>query len=267
MPMFRFRKKATQAKRKTPASQASSFEWRKSYNWVFLLLPILLGGYYLYQMDELLPIRSIQLSGSFENLDQGEVEQALQQYIGQGFFSLDIHQLQQLLHQKSWTESVSVRRVWPDKIRVTITEKKPVARWDERHLLSDSASVYLADTSGFAHLPIVHADSHQPAWALRQFHALEARFERVDERLLALRVDSRGALDIELINGLQIKLGRSDIERKIERLTSIYLQQILPRREQIQRLDLRYSNGFAVAWKQEVLQGRDKASIWSNSNV
>ncbi|MDH3761720.1 MAG: FtsQ-type POTRA domain-containing protein [Gammaproteobacteria bacterium] len=265
--MFKIRKKASQAKRKMPVTQASSFQWRKSHNWVFLLLPIMLGGYYLYQMDEMLPIRTIQLSGNFENLDQNEVEQALQQYIGQGFFSLDIHQLQQLLQQKPWTESVSIRRVWPDKIKVTITEKKPVARWDERHLLSDSASVYLAETSGFAHLPIVHADSHQPAWALRQFHALQARFERVDERVLALRVDSRGALDIELINGLQIKLGRGDIERKIDRLASIYLQQILPRREQIQRLDLRYSNGFAVAWKQEVLQGRDKASIWSNNNV
>ncbi len=265
--MFKFRKKATQAKRKMPASQTSSFQWRKSHNWVFLLLPIMSGGYYLYQMDELLPIRTIQLSGTFENLDQGEVEQALQRYIGEGFFSLDIHQLQQLLHQKSWTESVSVRRVWPDKIRVTITEKKPVARWDERHLLSDSARVYLADTGAFTHLPIVHTASHQPEWALRQFYALEARFERVDERLMALRVDSRGALDVELINGLQIKLGRGDIERKIERLASIYLQQILPRREQIQRLDLRYSNGFAVAWKQEVLQGSDKASIWSNNNV
>lgn len=265
--MFKFRKQGAQAKRKLPASQTSSFQWRRSYNWIFLLLPLAFAGYSLSRMDELLPIRTIQLSGTFENLNQGEVEQSLQQYIGQGFFSLDIHQLQQILHQKSWTESVSVRRVWPDKIRVTITEKKPVARWDERHLLSNSAKVYLADTGAFAHLPIVHAASHQPEWALRQFYTLEARFDSVDERLVALRVDSRGALDVELINGLQIKLGRSDIDRKIDRLVNIYLQQILPRREQIQRLDLRYSNGFAVAWKQEVLQSRNKASIWSNNNV
>ncbi len=265
--MFKFRKQGAQAKRKMPAAQTSSFQWRRSYNWLFLLLPIALAGYSLSRMDELLPIRTIQLSGSFANLNQGEVEQTLQQYIGQGFFSLDIHQLQHILHQKSWTESVSIRRVWPDKLRVTITEKQPVARWDERHLLSDSASVFLADSSAFSQLPIVHAANHRPEWALRQFYALEARFEGVDERLMALRVDSRGALDVELINGLQIKLGRRDIERKIDRLVSIYLQQILPRREQIQRLDLRYSNGFAVAWKAEVLQGRDKASIWSNNNV
>jgi cell division protein FtsQ len=271
--MFKFRKqgkqgkRSKQAKRQSPPTQSSSLQWRKSYTWVFLLLPILLGGAYLDQAEQLLPIRTIQLSGTFENLDKQEVETTLQQYIGEGFFSLDIYQLQQTLYARAWTDSVSVRRVWPDKLRVMIKERKPVARWDDQHLLSDSARVYLADSGAFGHLPVVHAVNHQPAWVLARFYRLEARFNSVDERLVALHVDSRGALDVELINGLQIKLGRGNIEHKIDRLVNIYQQQILPRREQIERLDLRYSNGFAVAWKKEVLQGSDKASIWSNSNV
>jgi cell division protein FtsQ len=265
--MAKFRKQSNQAKRNTPASTSKSFRWRKSYNWIFLLLPLSLGGVYLSQLEQILPIRTIQLSGTFKNLDQGEVESMLQQYLGQGFFSFDIHHLRQTLHDNSWTELVSVRRIWPDKLRIRIEEKIPVARWDEQHLLSDSASVYLADTGAFSHLPIVHAANHPPAWALQQFYRLQARFNGVDERLMALQVDSRGALDVELINGLKIKLGRKDIDHKIDRLVSIYMQQILPRREQIQRLDLRYSNGFAVAWKKEALQGSDKASIWSNGNV
>ena len=271
--MFKFRKQGKQsnsgkqAKRQSPPTRSSSLQWRKSYNWVFLLLPVLLGGAYLDQAGQLLPIRTIQLSGTFDNLDKQEVETTLQQYIGQGFFSLNIYQLQQTLYARAWTDSVSVRRVWPDKLRVMIKEKKPVARWDDRHLLSDSARVYLADTAAFGHLPVVHAVNHQPAWVLDRFYRLEARFSSVDERLVELSVDSRGALNVELINGLQIKMGRGNIDHKIDRLVNIYQQQILPRREQIRRLDLRYSNGFAVAWKKEVLQGSDKASIWSNSNV
>mgnify|MGYP001547327335 CR=1 FL=1 len=265
--MAKVRRQGKQAKRNTPASASKSFRWRKSYNWVFLLLPLGLGGFYLSQLEQILPIRTIQLSGTFKNLDQQEVESTLQPYLGQGFFSFDIHHLQQTLHDNSWTQLVSVRRIWPDKLRITIEEKTPVARWDEQHLLSDSASVYRADTGAFGHLPVVHAANHPPAWALQQFYRLPARFNGVDERLMALQVDSRGALDVDLINGLKIKLGRKDIDRKIDRLVSIYMQQILPRREQIQRLDLRYSNGFAVAWKKEALQGSDIVSIWSNGNV
>ena len=268
--MFKLRNRGKkQAKRnvRTAPASAPQFRWRKSWNWGFLLVPLLLGAYQLSQMEQVMPIRSIQLVGDFEYLDQHDVKSDLQPYIGQGFFSLDIHQLQQTLKQKPWTESVSVRRIWPDRIRVVVREKKPVARWDDDHLLSASARVFAADTGAFAHLPRVYAANHPPGWALAQFHRLQRRFDAVDERLVSLRVDSRGAFDLALINGLEIRLGRDDIDRKIERLASIYLEQILPRRERIERLDLRYSNGFAVAWKKEVLQANDKASLWSNSNV
>lgn len=266
--MFKLRKKISpQARRKVKASPSLSLHWRKSWNWSLLLLPLLLGGLYLAQAERLFPVRSVQLMGDFDYLDRGEVEAGLQEYLGQGFFSLDIHRLQRSLEDMAWSETVSVRRIWPDRIRVTMHEKKPVARWDEQHLLSESARVYPADTGAFGHLPRVHAANHEPAWVLLQFYRLQARFDAVDERVVSLRVDSRGAFDVELINGLQIKLGREDIDHKIDRLVSIYQQQILPRRERIERLDLRYSNGFAVAWKKEVLQANDKASIWSNSNV
>lgn len=265
--MFKLAKSGMQARRKMPAQPAKSFHWRKSYNWLLLLIPFAFGALYLTQTDQVLPIRTIQLSGTFKHLDQRNIEDALRPYIGQGFFSLDIHQLRKGLEERPWTDKVSVRRVWPDKLRVTITEKKPLARWGSGHLLSDQATVFAADTDAFGHLPLVFAANHSPAWALKQYYQLDTRFNSIDERIVALRIDSRGALDVELINGLQIKLGRGGIERKIDRLVRIYTAQILPRREQILRLDLRYSNGFAVAWKKEALRDTDKASIWSNSNV
>jgi cell division protein FtsQ len=265
--MFRFGKRGAQAKRKSKSGAPRNLRWHKSYNWLFLLPPLALAGYFVDRVEQALPIRSIQLAGSFEYLNQRGVEATLAAYIGQGFFSLDIREMQRNLNARPWTESVSIRRIWPDRLRVTISEKKPVARWDDDHLLSASARVYPADTADFGHLPLVHAHGHEPGWALEQFRRLQARFDSVDERLVALRVDTRGAVDVELIGGLQVKLGRYDIERKINRLAGIYAEQILPRREQILRLDLRYSNGFAVAWKQEVLREHNEASIWSNSNV
>ena len=264
--MFKWRKQGMQAKR-ILKKQEGGFRWRRTYNWVFVIPPLLLAGLMAARMEPILPIRSIQLAGTFEHLDQQEIESTLQVYLGQGFFSLNIHQLQEDLHARPWTESVSVRRIWPDRISVTIVEKKPVARWDGGHLLSDKARVYRADTRGFAQLPQVYAANHQPAWVLSQFYRLKARFNSVNEQMVSLRVDNRGALEVELINDLTIKLGRDDIGRKIERLIGVYDSQIRSRRNQIRRLDLRYNNGFAVAWKKEALQARDKTPIWSNSNV
>lgn len=264
--MFSFRNKAAQARKKFRANRPE-LVWRSSYGWLLMLLALLGGTGYLSYRDTLLPIRTIQLSGSFQNIDQQAVQSSLQQFIGAGFFSLDINRVQKSLSDKPWTESVSIRRVWPDRLKIVVIENKPVARWDSDHLISDKAVVFAAATGAFGHLPIVNSASDSPGQMLGLFYRLETRFEKLNEQVAVLRKDSRGALEIQLESGLTIKLGRMDIERKITRFVAIYRQHIYPRRDQIQALDLRYSNGFAVAWKKEVLQSRDEASLWGNNNV
>jgi cell division protein FtsQ len=214
-----------------------------------------------------LPIRTIQLTGTFQYIDQKEVELSVQKYIGEGFFSLDINQVQKTLSEKPWTDSISIRRVWPDRLKIVIVEKRPVARWDNRHLLSDRAVVFQAKTGPFSELPLVHGAGNNPGQMLHLYYRLANQFAGLNETLVAVRKDSRGALDMQLENGLKIKVGRSDIERKIARFVVIYRQQIQPRQAEIQQLDLRYSNGFAVAWKKEALKSRDEASLWRNNNV
>ena len=264
--MISFRSKGAQARKKATVNRPEMV-WRSSYGWVLMLLPLLGGVGYLSQQETLLPIKTIQLSASFQNIDQEEVESSLQQFIGEGFFSLDINRVQKTLGDKPWAEAVSIRRIWPDRLRITIIENKPVARWDSDHLISDKAVVFRAHTENFARLPEVSSSSDSANRILRLYYQLETRLGALNEQLAVLRKDSRGALDIELKNGLKIKFGREDIERKIARFVAIYPQHIYPRRDQIRQLDLRYSNGFAVAWKIEALQNGDEALLWGNNNV
>ncbi len=266
--MFSFRKQNAQAEKRTLTNAAIvELEWKASYNWLLLLLAILGSSVYLKQQITLLPIEKIKLTGSFEHIEQNKVESVLQPIVGKGFFSLDIYGLQKKLSEKTWTESVSIRRVWPDSLDITIVERKPVARWDEKRLISNKAVVFAADTGSFQQLPLIHTDNNNAAALLSQFYRLSSQFNGLDEAIVSLRQDSRGALDIGLSAGLTIKVGRDQIEHKISRLITIYKQQIQPRRADIRQLDLRYSNGFAVAWKKEILEARDEASIWGNSNV
>ncbi|MEE8365351.1 MAG: FtsQ-type POTRA domain-containing protein [Gammaproteobacteria bacterium] len=264
--MIRFSKQGTQAKRNL-TEQLDEFQWRRSYSWVLLLLPLVSSGVYLSQQGTFFPIRTIQLSGTFQYIDQQEVESTLQAFIGESFFSLDIQQVQQTISDKSWADSVSIRRIWPDRLNIRIVEKIPVARWDSEHLISHKAAVYHANTDAFRQLPLVHAVNSSPEKILYRYYQLATRFDALNEKLVSVAMDSRGALDIELASGLKIKVGRDDIDRKVERLVTIYQQQIQPRRDEIELLDLRYSNGFAVAWKKEVLRDRSEASLWRNTNV
>ncbi len=138
-----FRKKGAQASKKGKVKR-SELVWRSDYGWVLMLLLLSGGTGYLSYQETLLPIKTIQLSGSFQNIDEDEMVSSLQQFIGEGFFSLDITRVQKTLGDRPWVEAVSIRRIWPDRLRIIIVENKPVARWDSDHLISDKAVVFQA---------------------------------------------------------------------------------------------------------------------------
>ena len=175
--MLSFRKKNAQAKKRTVSNQEKfEFTWQKKYNWFPALLVLVSIVFYVGQKDDWLPIKSIQVLGSFEYIDQKEIEATLQSFVGEGFFSLDIHSLRKILSDKPWTESVSIRRVWPSQINIAIVEKRPVARWDDNQLISDKAIVYAANTDRFQNLPMIHSVNTNPAHLLNQYYRLSRRF-------------------------------------------------------------------------------------------
>lgn len=262
--MFRLRKLRVQAK-KRPVVDVKTFRWKALYNWVLLFFILLVGMGYLTQQNAVLPVKVIQLSGHFTPVNENELKAVLNPFIGAGLLSLDIYALKARLYTYPWVQSVSVRRIWPDQLRVQIVARKPVARRDDHHLISDQAVVFPADTRHFRQLPLVYAENNNTVQLLSQFHQLNQRFEHLNESITALRQDSRGALDVVLRSGLSIKLGREQIAHKMTRFIAIYKQHIQPRRTHIQQLDLRYSNGLAVVWRKEALQNWDNARIWRDS--
>lgn len=252
-------------KQVTESRQA--LHWHRSSGWILLSMVLAATLAYLAHQSRLLPIRSIGLNGNFQYLDQRQVESTLKQLSTDSFFMFDIQRAQAMLSAKPWTESVSIRRVWPDQLQVVIAERKPVARWDQQHLVSDKAVVFQASANDFAQLPKVYAADGDSAQVLAQYHQLTAQFDALNEQVVCVHKDSRGALTIELASDLVIRVGRQAVAHKIARLISIYDQQIRPRRQQIKQIDLRYSNGFAIAWRKEALQQHDEASLWRNSSV
>jgi cell division protein FtsQ len=198
-----------------------------------------------------MPIEQIRIAGDFRHLDTQQLRYQLQPYLGQGFFSVDIKQVQEMVGAQPWIRDVSVRRVWPDQIRVSITEKQAYARWDSSHLLSTRGSIFKTDVSGFGHLPLIHGYEGRSVELLQSFSDLQERLAPSSIRVTSLHEDHKGALQLELDNSIRVILGSEDSDYKISQLLKIYPQQILPRVEQIEHIDFRYANGFAIGWKPE----------------
>ncbi len=64
-----------------------------------------------------------------------------------------------------------------------------------------------------------------------------------------LQVDERGAWDLTLQNGVDIRLGRRDVEDRTQLFLEIVADIVSSKEAEIKYVDMRYSNGFAIGWK------------------
>ena len=80
----------------------------------------------------------------------------------------------------------------------------------------------------------------------------EARemFAPLGLRVQGLAMDRRGSWSLALDSGTEVVIGRADARPRLQRFVRM-LPQLLARNAQpLQRADLRYTNGFALSWRE-----------------
>lgn len=261
-------KSKTQARKKIhEQNQSMQWSWNPRIVAALMVIVVLASIPFLLPREEWLPITKIRLSGQFKELNTEVLEKKLEIYLGQGFFSVDIKSIQQLLSSNPWVRNVSVRRIWPNQLQVRVQEKQAIARWDEKHLLSAEAMVFEADSQPYRSLPLINGYSAQTLDLLQRYHQMQQQFATHGIQITEMREDNKGSLKLLLNNQLSVSLGSSENALKIQHLLAVYGAQIQPRVEHIEHIDFRYSNGFAIAWKKEYLQQMGELQKRGNKNV
>ena len=243
------RRKRPQAQRQQPAQPL--FDWRPP-RWLSLSvgLLLLLGSIVWYlPKEQWLPIDSIRLVGRFQHVDRQALQQRLEPYLGQGFFTVDIKGLRRQVDSLPWVRESRIRRVWPNRLQLKVIERTPVARYDERRLIDRNGELFEADVAQFGELPLVRGYVGDSREVLEHFARLRPRFAALGLEVREWVEDDKGSLRLGLDNGIELRLGSRDRDDKIEQFLAIYPSYIEPQQSLISAIDFRYSNGFAVAWK------------------
>jgi len=219
-----------------------------------LLLCVALAVAKLYQ-PETLPFKSIQIYGELSWVDRDKLNGIILKNIDGGFFSLNISQLKSRLEQQAWIDSVAIRRVWPDVLQITAKEQQPVAIWNGDRVINRYGQIfdpmdqelpkYLVKVSG-------PEGSHQ--LMMEHYFAITKLFQDVGLQISSMDINDRRALQVILTNGVRLLLGRvrNDEEsiEEVQRFVKAYKGSLSPKFEDIALVDLRYTNGLAVRWKQ-----------------
>jgi cell division protein FtsQ len=196
------------------------------------------------------PVRSIVIDGSFQRVSTVEVEQAARGVLSGGFVSADLEALRTAVEALAWVDRARVQRLWPDRIRIEVVEQQAAARWGEDGLLNTRGDLF---ATGVRHVPpeLPRLDGPDGTeWQVAQrFLAIQQRLDEEGLRISALRLDPRGAWEFGLSNGVNVRLGRRQVDERIERFMLVGAKVIAGRAADIDYVDMRYSNGFSVGWR------------------
>jgi cell division protein FtsQ len=189
-------------------------------------------------------LREIRLESSPAHVTREEVERRMRGAIRGNFFTLDLESIRTSFMRMPWVRNVELRRRWPDRLDVTLEEHVPLAQWAPAALVNTHGEVFKAPYTG--PLPVFVGPEGAAKEMAIQYEFFRRGLSSIGRRPAELLVSPRRAWRLKLENGVTVELGREHIEARFTRFVATYERMLEMLDHEIQYVDLRYANGFAV---------------------
>lgn len=194
------------------------------------------------------PIRWLEVEGELNRTSTDQIRAAVAPHTPYGFFAVDMTRTRMEVEALPWVARAEVSRHWPDALRVRVIEHRPVARWNETALVSDTGRAFdVAGSSGMQGLPNLIGPEGRLSEVLDAWRDFRARLGMVGLDVVSVRLDARGSWQIELADGPLLYLGRELVDERLERFLAVH-ESLMHTERRALEVDLRYTNGLAVRW-------------------
>lgn len=217
-----------------------------------LVVMLGIGGVHTYnwmQDEQQAPVQVIDFSGQFEQLDVLRLERLIRQSQPGSFFALDVNVIHQLLEDQAWVYRASVRKQWPNRLKVYLVEQTPVARWNEDLMLNPYGESFNTEGKQLG-LPRLFGPGGSEKTALEGFNAMQKLLRSRQLEVAELSLSERFAWQVQLKNGIEINLGRQEFIDRLQRFVDVY-PLLSEQPKAVSYVDLRYDTGLAVGWQNE----------------
>ena len=197
------------------------------------------------------PITTVSVAGRFERVAPLDVERAVKESVaGKGLVSVDLGRVRAAVRLLSWVDTVSVQRNWPHGLAVTIGEQVAAARWGDNGLLNTRGDLFAHDATHIPlELPRLSGPDGTQVSVVQRYFAMRDRLLEMGMRITALRLDARGAWELDLDNGVTVRLGRQQLDERFNTFVATAARIVAQRATDIAYVDMRYANGFAIGWR------------------
>ncbi|MEN7342854.1 MAG: cell division protein FtsQ/DivIB [Pseudomonadota bacterium] len=210
------------------------------------------------------PIELLTIEAPFQRVSELQITNAFTDFSEAGFIDIDLDEVRGRIEALDWVDRASVRRVWPNEIEIVVSEQVPAAKWGNDGLLNTRGELF--SSTGREDLPELPRLSGPP----RRLNDVASRYLALRRPLIeaglgvrAVTMDARGAWQFVLANGIEVRLGREQVQARADRFIQVAAPVVARHEEKIRHVDMRYSNGFAIGWKRKEFrqQVRQEAAL------
>ena len=224
--------------------------------WVILLALLLtisvIGGRAVWrwvQTPSAFPIRHIVVQGEFQHLNTAHLTSAVQARLSGGFFSLHLSEAKQAIAQTPWVASVAFRREWPDTLLVSVEERKPLAKFNEKGVLSAEGIIFYPETGTVpAELPQFQGSESDSTQIATLYQTVNTLSQLVGLTVVRLQQDAKNSWQLEFNNHISVILGEEEPLARFQRFIAVYPNLLKQSKKSIVLVDLRYPDGLAVQY-------------------
>jgi cell division protein FtsQ len=208
------------------------------------------------------PVMRVVVEGPFQRVSVPDVEAVTAPFMRSGFLSIDLDAVRHAVEELAWVDRARVERSWPDALHIVVAEQVPAARWGDAGLLNTRGEMFLRQARHVPpELPRLDGPDGTEQDVARLYLDTYPRLLGVGMRLARVTLDARGALDLELANGVEVRIGRQDVAARLERFIKVASPLVATRQGDIAYVDMRYSNGFSVGWSSRVAATRKQDQV------
>ncbi len=182
-----------------------------------------------------------------ERSDPKQIIRILEPYQMQSILLVDTVAIQRQLESLPWVRTASVKRSFPNELRIDLDEYRPIARWfdgrSERLLDGDGTVIDVEATAEFAHLPRVAGrgarDRLDEVWRLFELEP------QLAARVTGATLVGQRRWNLELDNMVEVRLPSDDPEAAIRELARFEREERVLNRA-VSAIDLRNPGWFVM---------------------
>ncbi len=197
------------------------------------------------------PLRTLRVQGELQRVDAKRVRETVLPFAQRGFFAVRLSDAQAAVAKLPWVERAEVNKRWPDVLEVRIDEHRPFALWGEDRLLSQHGRIFprgeLVPPPG---LPKLQGPDARVADVVALYNEARELFAPQSIKVAALTLDARGSWSLALSDGARVIVGKNEARLRLQRFARLLPQLRAQKQVSLARADLRYTNGFALVWKE-----------------